>query len=216
MGWWWLVIAALALAAAYNFGLNRNLLYGSMLFAGYALLVLARPPSWIAASGLVATLYLGLVPVAIPASPFIDVAPEASVEHLLELPPGATWNFRFILRGLPETHPELSRSGLLYINGRDLAGLKILINAHQLDPKPWIKQVYRTDHLALPIAAANVSTLTVTLQAEPGHQPRIFTGGEVRGRQIYPDAVWLEFSDKRSALLYHARRTTVLADLATQ
>jgi hypothetical protein len=191
--------------------MNRNLLYLSILFSAYMIAALMLHRWWSSLLALGAFAYLACVPALIPTARFVDPVPNTAGDRLDPLGQGVQWNYQFYLRDLGLYQAKEKLVGYLRIDGRDLADVEITVQGKPLSPPPKPKRIYATDYLAIPIADDGTGELTVSLRAKPGTVPRMNCGPEVHGRDIYSDAVWLEFIHDRESVLYHAKRVVTPA-----
>ena len=199
---------AAAWVAIYAAGINRNVLYLAILGATYLIFSLFTRRCW---SGLLvfgAFAYLACVPAAIPPAGFIEPVPHGPPDspELSMLEPGEQWTYHFVLQDLGRYQTPEGLRGYLNIDGVDLADLRIQIQGQTLAhlPPPVIK--YWREHLSIPVEGGDGAELVVRLSSRPGSHPRIFCGPEVHGFKIYSDAVWLEFLNEQTSVLYHAQR----------
>jgi hypothetical protein len=207
---WWIPLGAGvgAWAVIYLSGINRNALYLSMLGSAYFILSLLTRRWW--SSGLVfgACAYLACFPAEIPQVQFIEPNPHGPSDspELSEVGRDAQWSYRFVLSDMGKDQAAGGLKGFLNIDGVALEDLKIEVQGRLLQDLPPTSIKYWREHLSIPVECGNAGEVVVTLRAGSSPYPRIFCGPEVHGLGIYSDAVWLEFANEQTSVLYHAKR----------
>jgi len=197
------------LGGASLLGINRNLLYLSLLLSAGVILSFLLTRRWTAAVGLGACAYLGLVPAGVEDLGALYPAPRdiPGAENMWVSPvrDGETWTYRFTL-GAPEGRAEGAGPGHLYIDGRGLSDLVVSVQGKTLMGSAFCSRKNGLDHLAIPLEGERSQGLTVSLWGARGATPRIFHGPEAHGFNLYGDAVWLEFEGGGVRAVYHAQR----------
>jgi hypothetical protein len=193
-------------------GINRNVLYLSMLFACFVLLSAAirGPIGMLAALG--GLVFLGGLVVETPGLKFVDPAPyeQAREAPFARIPAGQEWVYTFRIVDLDQHTRECGPlSKALVVDGLDLANLEI--EARGVGPTGSIEHLkkYGLDHVRLTMTVEDGKEVTVGLRSPSDLRPRIHTGPEGYGRSMFGDAVWLEFVNDRCSVLYHAHRRVV-------
>jgi hypothetical protein len=179
-------------------GLNRNLLYLSMLLSAYILWATSTRRNATVALGLGLLGVLSVIPVAVP-----DVEFVAFGNPYRRLQPGETVSFTFSLSDVRELArrwgPVRAR---IIVDGRGLSGLEVTVNG--LPPVAVeTLQKYGLEEMRVPFEPADARHVTVSLGVRGG-RPRIYLGPEVRGDVAYPEAVFVEIGNERVAAVHHA------------
>jgi hypothetical protein len=198
-------------AAVYAAALNRNALYLSLLFSASALALLCLSRTWARLVILVGAAGLALFPLRgvgdlgrlFPAPRDI---PGADRFWCTALPPGQTWTYRFTVMGLGPLETDGAAAGTLYVDGRSLGDLEIRVNGKAYRAAAYTTPKVGMDHVAIPIRAVSGDRLTVSLRQAGPLAPKLFRGTEVHVREVYPDAVWLEFDKGRDRAIYETVR----------
>ncbi len=200
---------AAVIGAVYRLGLNRNPLYLSRLFATVALLTPCMRRGWVFIASLGLCALLAIVSVAVPDLGKLYPAPRdipgADRIWCVPIAQGETWTFRFKLEGL-DRYP--GAVGRLYVDGRNLSGLAVAIDGRTFNAAAFISPKDGMDHVSIPLEKVPPETLTVSLHGTAAQVPRIFRGTEVHGLNVYPDAVWLEFTRENDRIIYESKRAT--------
>ena len=203
-------IAVAVLGGAYLLGINRNLLYLSMLLSTSVVLSVVLKRWWTLLLGLGACAYLAVAQanvddlgVLYPAPRDIPGAENMWVARIGE---GQTWSYRFTLGGVGTRGEGASAEGYLYIDGRGLSNLVVGVQGRTLPGSSYCSRKNGLDHLEIPLGTERAPALVVSLRGLPGASPRIFQGPEVHGFNAYSDAVWLEFNGNGVRAIYHAQR----------
>lgn len=207
--WLPLGILALGILLVWTTGLNRNGLYLSLLGSAAAVAVVCLRKRWMLAVVLVGAAYLAAIPLKGVAElgrlyPAPRDIPGADRYWCTALKAGETWTYRFSLDGIARIGDA---GGTLFVDGRSLSNLEIGV-----DGRPFPAASYRTvktgmDHVAIPLPPFAGRVITVTLRQNGPLTPKIFHGTEVHGREVYPDAVWLEFDRGQDRIVYEAKRS---------
>ncbi len=209
--WISLGVGGAALLAVYLAGVNRNLLYLSMLLSVAAMVSVLFSRWWSVLLGLCACVYLACVPARVEDLGALYPAPRnipgAEKMWVTEIGEGETWTYQFTLGDLARDGRGAGMSGYLYVDGRNLSGLEIEMLGKTLNGSAYCGKKSGIDHVAIPLQIGTDSALTVSLRGDPGAHARIFHGPEVHGFDVYGDAVWLEFTGDRDRLIFHAKRT---------
>jgi len=194
----------------YVLGINRNLLYLSMLFSVLVMLSAVLRRWWTLLLGLGVCAYLSIAQanvedlgVLYPAPRDIPGAENMWVAGIGE---GQTWTYRFTLGDPGRRGEGANPSGFLYIDGRGLSNLVVSVQGRDLAGSSFCSKKNGLDHLAIPLEIESARSLVVSLRGLPGANPRIFQGPEVHGFNVYRDAVWLEFTGNAVRAIYHAQR----------
>ncbi len=204
------VATATALGGVYALGLNRNLLYLSLLASVALVLCVLLQRVWTLALALAACVYAACAPVTVPEMGAVYPAPrfrpgmEALWVH--PLAPGQTWTFPFILTASVGSAALAESQGRLFVDGHGLAGVAIHLQGRTLESARYLHPKSGFDHLEIPLEGVAPGTLEVGVEALPGSHASIFHGPEVHGFQEYGDAVWLEFDHGRDRAVFHALR----------
>ena len=211
---WAPVVLALAiLGAAYLSGMNRNLLYLSMLFSVAIVMSAASRRWWTVSVGLGVCAFMACVPARIPELGTLYPAPRdrPGAENMWIAPirEGEAWDYQFTLGGLGRISGNADLAGYLYIDGRNLSGLVVRVQGETLEGAPFCAKKNGFDHIAIPLRNEKAGVLTVTLRGAQGEHPKIFHGPEVHGFDVYGDAVWLEFTSGQDRMIYEAKRSVV-------
>ena len=201
-------VLGLLLLLAWATGLNRNVLYLSLLGSAAAVSVGCLRRSWMVAGVLAAAAYLAIVPLrGVPDLGRLYPAPRdipgADRYWCTAMRPGEAWTYRFALDGLGRIG---GASGTLFVDGRSFADLEITIDGHPFSAASYATVKTGMDHVAIPLPQGTSGEVTVRLRQNGPLTPRIFHGTEVHGREVFPDAVWLEFDKGRDRIVYEARR----------
>ncbi|HEY1765650.1 MAG TPA: hypothetical protein VGF85_12060 [Opitutaceae bacterium] len=207
--WLPLGMVAVVISLVYGAGLNRNALYLSLLGAAAAVAVICLRRSWILAVILGGTAYLAIVPLRGVADlgrlfPAPRDIPGAGRYWCTALGPGETWTYHFTLAGLGRIG---GADGSLFVDGRSLADLEIDIDGRPFRAASFTTSKTGMDHVTIPLPPEASGAMTVALRQNGPLTPRIFHGTEVHGREVYPDAIWLEFDKGRDRIVYEAKRT---------
>jgi hypothetical protein len=199
------------LGAFYLFGVNRNLLYLSMLFSAIVVMSALLRRWWTAMLSIGACGYLACMPAGVPDLGRLYPAPRnipgAERMWVTEIGKGETWTYRFNLGDTVGHDGGAAPAGYLYIDGRNLSSLVIGVQGRAVAGAGFCSKKNGLDHIAVPLGNEPAGTLEVTLRGMPQSAPRIFRGPEVHGFDVYSDAVWLEFTGNEDRMIYHAKRT---------
>jgi hypothetical protein len=210
IAWFSLGIGAGILGAVYLFGVNRNLLYLSLLFSVAAMMSAVLRRWWTVSAGLGVCAFLACVPAKVadlgPLYPAPRDRPGAENLWVTAIGEGEKWTYQFTLSGLDRINGSASLTGVLYIDGRNLSGLEVGVQGETLEGSPFCGRKNGFDHIAIPLRNEKSGALTVSLRGMPQAAPKIFHGPEVHGPNVYGDAVWLEFTTNQDRLIYEARR----------
>ena len=197
--------------AAYLCGINRNLLYLSMLLSVAIMMSVVLRRGWAALVGLGVCAFLACVPAKVAELGTLYPAPRdrpgAENMWVTAIGEGETWTYEFTLAGLVKIAGNADLTGFLYIDGRNLSGLVVSVQGEALEGGPFIVKKNGIDHIAIPLGNPKAGTVTVSLRGAPQAAPRIFHGPEVHGSSVYGDAVWLEFTSGQDRKIYEATRT---------
>jgi len=209
----WLLVglSGAILGAVFLSGVNRNLLYLSMLYSATVMTSVLLRRWWAGLLGLGACAYLASVPATIADLGTLYPAPRdrpgAENMWVSGIKEGQTWTYRFELRGLGRAGEGSGPNGFLYIDGHSLSDLVVCVQGRRVDSSAFCSKKIFLDHIAIPLGAETAVALTVSLRGMARTSPRIFHGPEVHGFNVYGDAVWLEFDRNGDRLIYEAVRT---------
>ncbi len=187
---------------------NQNLLYLSLLFALFVA-VASVVRSWpIVLLTLFLFSYFSCVEADFRELNFVDPLPNEPTGDLVTIPiPGnQSWHYHFDLRRLSPQDTRPPVAAYLYIDGRDLRNLNVVINGQLFRGSEYRFTKLGIDHLAIPVHPRSGEALDISLKPLPGGDPTINIGPEISKTQVYPDAVWLEITNNRDRLIFHARR----------
>jgi hypothetical protein len=190
-------------------GVNRNLLYLSLVFAVYLIVATtARSPAVLAVA-LLFMAFLTVRPVKPPAVIFLS--PEAGApEHTLR--EGETLTYHFFLRGVEPFADTGGRvAGELNVHGRNLADLLVTIDGVERSSEGRRIRKYDYELARLPFESIGDHVLAVTLCARPGTKPSVLVGPEVDDLRDYPHAVYVRIESQTVSVTFHARPEEALA-----
>ena len=201
---------------AYFLGLNRNLLYLSMLFSVLVIMTVILRRWWAVLLGLGACGYLAMASAKVEELRALFPAPRdiPGAEKLWAtgIGEGETWSYRFALGDPGRRGEGADPVGHLYIDGRGLSSLVVGVQGRILMASDFCSKKNGLDHVAIPLGGGQATALTVSLRGMPRTIPRIFHGPEVHGFNEYRDAVWLEFDGNGIRAVYHAQRAVAEAE----
>jgi hypothetical protein len=210
LAWACVGMAGGVLGAVYLFGVNRNLLYLSLLFSVAVMMSAVLRRWWALGAGIGFCGFLACVPAKVvdlgPLYPAPRDRPGAENLWVTPIGEGETWTYRFALDGLQRISANADLAGYLYIDGRNLSGLVVGVQGETVEGAPVCSKKNGFDHLVIPLRNERAGALTVSLKGTPGTPSRIFHGPEVHGPNVYGDAVWLEFTSGRDRMIYEASR----------
>lgn len=208
--WAALGIACVVIGGVYLSGVNRNVLYLSMLFSAAVVMSVTLRRWWAILAGLAACAFLASVPAGVadlgPLYPAPRDRPGTGNMWVNAIGDGETWTYRFAPGASGEFGGDAGQAGFLYIDGRNLTGLVVRLQGRTLVGSACCGKKNGFDHLAIPLGEVRAGPLTVSLSGSPGTAPKIYHGPEVHGFEVYGDAVWLEFTGDRGRLIYEAKR----------
>jgi hypothetical protein len=209
--WAALGTACAILGGAYLTGINRNLLYLSLLFSAAVVMSVALRRWWTVMAGLAACAFLASVPAKVadlgPLYPAPRDRPGTENMWVSAIGQGATWTYRFTPGGSGKFAGGAGLAGFLYIDGRNLSGLVVRFRGGTLMGSAYCAKKNGFDHVAIPLGDDEAGPLTVSLSGAPGTVPKIYHGPEVHGFDVYGDAVWLEFTGDKGRFIYEAKRS---------
>jgi hypothetical protein len=207
-------LGGVIIGAVYLAGLNRNLLYLSMLLSASVMISVFLRQWWTLSLGVGACAYLAIVPARVAEFGAFYPAPRniPGAENMWVTPmgEGETWSYQFTLGKLKKSDEGPNPNGYLYIDGRNLSGLVVSVQGRILNGSAFCSKKNGIDHIAIPLENERAASLTVSLRGMPRAAPKIFHGPEVHGFNVYGDAVWLEFTSKQVRGIYHAKRTSTV------
>jgi hypothetical protein len=203
--------AAAILGLIYLCGLNRNLLYLSILFSVAVMLATVLRRWWTISLALGICAFLAIVPAKVADLGKLYPAPHdipgADKLWCTGIGAGETWLYHFTLDGLEKYRKGAGATGYLYIDGRNLSGLAVGVQGRTLKASAFSTEKTGMDHISIPLENVAEGALTVSLHGMPQATPMIFHGPEVHGHDVYGDAVWLEFTSGPDRVIYEAKRT---------
>jgi len=194
------LVAGLAVGGL-AFLVTRNLLniaYGMMVYVAVVALVSSRSWRLAALAFLVATTLFSVN------RPMQEMR---HINNLLEMAPFAPDEaraFTFDLIDFARRQEQCgSFEGAVLIQGKDLAGLAIEVEGGELsDATP--RGFYSYQRLLLPIRPT-AGTVRLRFTAKKGHHPQLLLGAEISGNELYPQAVYLSFTNRHCRIIYHAK-----------
>jgi hypothetical protein len=187
---------------------NQNLLYLSLLFALFVALACAVRSWPILLLTLFLFGYFSCVEADFRPLTFVDPLPNEPAGDLvtIPIPSNQSWRYHFDLARLSPRDTQAPLAAYLYIDGRDLRNLNVDINGQLFRGSEYRFTKLGIDHLAIPVHPRAGAALDIALKPLPGEDPTINIGPEISKTQVYPDAVWLEITNNRERLIFHARR----------
>lgn len=197
----WFAGLCAALALLYVTGLSRNIFYLMFSFCCGGLAIVLMQNVKVRGTVLAILFIAAMIGVSAPLPKRVDVQ-KGYVWGQKEMPAGEAISFRYELTDLDRRRAECGAlKGEAIFTGTNVATIDVSVNAAP-EKNVKIEPIYDRQIVFVPLAADVKSPVTVTLT--PREKYTLYQGPEVSGRDVYPDAVYLRFSNDKCYVIYHA------------
>jgi hypothetical protein len=212
---WFAAIPAMSMIyAVYRFEVNHNLLYLSILAAGFVALALLARRARSLILLVIACAILALVPRRIDVPLYQDPGQVDDRQYFTAtIPPGAVWRYTFTLNELEERRRQCGTlPPRVYIDGNRLNAETVEVRLHgavAAEPPVFLRS-NGLDQIQVTPDLTAVRQFSVDLEARPGRDPAIRLGPEVRGDQLLSDSVFLELKNPTCTVIYQTPRRVLI------